>query len=89
MRTHRPYLVGEKISFADLMFVPWNWQVMKTMLGPDFQSEWREKYSRCWEWNEKMFQIESVKAAEKLALDAWNASSPPMEIQSHSATLNL
>lgn len=87
-RTGRSYLVGGKLCFADLMFVPWNWQVLKTMM-PDFQSEWREKYPRCWQWNETLFAMESVKAAEKLALDAWNASSPPMEIQAHSATLNL
>jgi glutathione S-transferase len=87
-RTGRPYLVGDKISYVDLMFVAWNWQLRLSM-GPDFPAEWKEKYPKCWDWNERMFKRDSAVAAEKFALDAWNASGPPMELQSHSTTLSI
>jgi glutathione S-transferase len=41
-RTGRQWLVGEKMCFADLMFVPWNWQALKISMGTGFAKEWEE-----------------------------------------------
>lgn len=58
-----PYLVGEKVSYADLMFVPWNnGSVM--ILGAE---ELGEKYPKAFKWHQSLLERESVKKmVEKL-----------------------
>ena len=90
-RTSRTYLCGDRITFADLMFVPWNWQALKISMGKDFAREWAATWPQSWEWNERVMGRDSCKQAEAEALKAWNGmeGGPPMEIQSHSARLDI
>lgn len=59
-RTGKPYLVGDKVCFADLMFVTWNNAVVG-MLGKDFERELEEKSPKAWEWHQRLVARESVK----------------------------
>lgn len=62
-KTGKPYLVGDKVSYADLMFIPWN-NGMIGALGKDFsEKEWPEKYPKAKEWHEKLLAREGVKKA--------------------------
>jgi hypothetical protein len=36
-----------------------------------------------------MFTLDSVKKAEEESVNAWNESGPPMQMQTHSATVNI
>ena len=61
-KTGRPYLVGEKACYADLMFVPWN-DIVPILMGPEFESEWKEKMPKCYEWHQRLVAREAVKRA--------------------------
>lgn len=59
--------MGNKMTFADLMFVPWNTLLMMFMTGPEFGAEWKEKYPKCWDWHQRLLGVESVKKAQEFA----------------------
>jgi glutathione S-transferase len=63
-RTGQPYLVGSKLSFADLMFVPYNTLILMFFMGQSFAGEWKDKFPSCWAWHERLLQVESVQRAE-------------------------
>jgi len=58
----RPYLVGEKACYADLMFITWN-NVLSGVMQPEFEAEWKETMPRTWEWHQKLLAREGVKKA--------------------------
>ena len=60
-KTGKSYLVGDKVTFADLMFLPWNNGVATGLMGPDFAKEWEEKYPKCWAWHQKLMERSAVK----------------------------
>jgi glutathione S-transferase len=65
-RTGKPYLVGDKCSFADLMFVPNN-KVFEGNPDTEFKTkEWEEKYPLSYAWNQRLFARESVKEAIRI-----------------------
>lgn len=55
-----PYLVGDKVCFADLMFVTWN-AISIAVLGEEFKKEVQEKHPRAWEWHQRLVERDSVK----------------------------
>jgi glutathione S-transferase len=54
MRTGRPYLVGDKLSFADLMFVPWDNIRSMALLPPSDEETIKEKYPKYQAWSERL-----------------------------------
>lgn len=49
--TKQPYLVGDTVSYADMMWVPWN-SLLPWLLGHDFDFE--TTYPETFRWNERM-----------------------------------
>jgi len=70
-KTGKPYLVGDKITYADLMFFPWN-SGLDRIVGPDFPKEWEEKMPKAWEWHQKLTARESVKKMQELKAEKAN-----------------
>ena len=67
-----PYLVGDKVTYADLMFVPWHWLLLAKpfLMGEDFQKEWEEKYPEAWAWNQRLQERPAVKKAREARQEA-------------------
>lgn len=61
-KTGKAYLVGDKVCFADLMFIPWNVTALRVM-GEGFDKEWQEKFPKTWEWHQKLMNRDAVKKA--------------------------
>jgi glutathione S-transferase len=57
-KTGRPYLVGDKISFVDLMFVPWNHQLPGMILA---DGAFEKEYPKAFAWWKSLEERESVK----------------------------
>lgn len=66
-KTGKPYLVGDKCTYADLAFMPWHWLLTSApnIMGEDFAKEWKEKYPKCWEWKERLNERKAVKKARE------------------------
>ena len=62
-KTEKPYLVGDKASFADLMFLTWNQVALEGVMGADFDKEWQQKYPKSWEWHQRLMSREAVRTA--------------------------
>lgn len=60
-KTGKEYLVGDKVCFADLMFLPWNNTALGGIMGEDFNKEWQEKYPKAWAWHQRLSEREAVK----------------------------
>lgn len=91
-RTNTPYLLGPRISYVDLMFVPWNWQALKISMGADFAEEWKRDYPKCWEWNERLFARESCRRVEEACLRDWNEGAGKVAgwfLKSHSGGVDV
>ena len=73
--TGKPYLVGDKATYADLAFVPWHWLLLSAphIMGEDFPNEWKQKYPKAWEWNEKLQERPAVKKAREDRTKAMSA----------------
>ncbi|CZT15773.1 related to theta class glutathione S-transferase [Ramularia collo-cygni] len=73
-KTKQPYLVGDKVSYADLMFVPWNSMVGFLMQDDGFENEWKSNYPKCYEWHQKLVARPAVKKVldEKAKMNAKN-----------------
>lgn len=65
--TGRPYLVGDKCTYADLAFVPWHWLLLSppNIMGKDFAKEWETEYPEAWRWNQRLNGRPAVKAARE------------------------
>lgn len=60
-KTGQQYLVpGDKVTYADLMFVPWN-AMTGFIVSEDFDKEWKEKYPTCYAWHQKLIARPAVK----------------------------
>lgn len=70
------YLIGDKVTYADLAFVPWHWLLMYAphMMGEDFEKEWQQKYPKCWLWNQQLMERDAVKKVRDERMDAIAAS---------------
>ena len=68
----REFLVGDKVTYADLAFVPWHWllEYPPHLMGEDFVKEWKEKYPVCWAWNEKLQARPAVKKCRDERMEA-------------------
>jgi len=57
------YLVGDKCTYADLAFMPWNWLVLDPphILGEGFPEEFKKDYPLAYEWNQRINERASVK----------------------------
>lgn len=53
---NKEWLVGGRISYADLAFVVWNWLLQRV---PQLQ-DWREEFPRVAEWDRKLNERPSV-----------------------------
>jgi glutathione S-transferase len=60
---NQPYLCGDRVTYADLAFVPWHWLVLAppSIMGEEFAKEWEEKYPTAWAWHQRLSERESVK----------------------------
>lgn len=61
-KTSKPYLVGNKCTYADLMFVSWN-HIVGFLMGEGFQKEFEETYPDAAAWRQRLEERESVKKA--------------------------
>lgn len=61
-KTGKPYLVGDKATYADLAFMPWHWLLLYAphIMGEDFPAEWERDYPECWAWNQRLQQRPAV-----------------------------
>ena len=62
-KTGRQFLVGDKCTYADLVFVPWHWLLLSPpqIMGEDFPKEWEKDYPSCWKWSQTLLERPSVK----------------------------
>lgn len=60
-KTGKEYLVGDKVCFADLMFLPWNNTALSGIMGEDFGKEWQEKYPKAWAWHQRLMARDAVR----------------------------
>jgi glutathione S-transferase len=69
-RTGRQYLVGDKLSFVDLMFVPWDTLRAMVLMTPSFEETVKDQYPQFHVWEQRLQSLDSVKKAHKFALDS-------------------
>ncbi|KAJ5041448.1 hypothetical protein J3E74DRAFT_231079 [Bipolaris maydis] len=65
-KTGKPYLVGDKCTYADLMYIPFHLVLADKFMrniNENFEKEWKEKFPRCYKWNARLIQRDSVKEA--------------------------
>jgi len=63
-KTGKPYLVGDNVCFADLMFVTWN-NLAVAGAGQEFADELKAEKPKAWEWHQRLLERESVKTMEQ------------------------
>ncbi|KAK3704328.1 hypothetical protein LTR37_013881 [Vermiconidia calcicola] len=59
-KTGNPYLVGDKVCYADLMFVPWNALVEGFLLGQE-GFDWKAEFPKSYEWHQNLVARPNVK----------------------------
>lgn len=64
-KTGQQYLVGDKFTYADLSFIPWNW-LLPIAMGQDFDKELEKDLPNYWAWWQK---VSARPAAEKVRKD--------------------
>lgn len=66
-KTGKPYLVGDKCTYADLAFMPWHWLIVYPphLMGEGFVEEFKKNYPKTWEWDQKLNERPSVKKARE------------------------
>lgn len=71
-KSGKPYLVGDKVTYADLAFVPWHWLILLPphLMGQEFEKEWQTSYPEAWAWNQRLQQLPSVTKAREERLKA-------------------
>lgn len=75
-KTGTTYLVGDKVSYADLAFVPWHWLLLYAphIMGEEFASEWEREYPECWAWNQRLQDRPAVGKCRNERMEAIQAS---------------
>lgn len=67
-KSGKPYLVGDKCTYADLMFVPWNEAALQRFNGPDYMQEVQETFPLFFAWHRRLMdRASAVKAFEEKA----------------------
>ncbi|KAK3726105.1 hypothetical protein LTR37_000253 [Vermiconidia calcicola] len=51
------YLVGDKVTYVDIMFVSWN----TTVPGLLSDWDWQGTYPKCYEWNQRLLNRPAIK----------------------------
>jgi len=71
-KTGKPYLVGDKVTYADLAFVPWHWLTIGQphIMGEDFAKEWETKYPLAWAWNQRLLARPAVSKLREARIQA-------------------
>lgn len=59
-KSGKEYLVGDKVSYADLMFVPWN-AMAGFLMGEGFDAEWKSSMPAAYAWHQKLIARPAVK----------------------------
>lgn len=61
-KTGKPNLVGDKVTYADLAFVPWFWLIVLPphLMGEDFTKEWETTHPEAWAWFQRLQALPSV-----------------------------
>ncbi|KAI9712184.1 MAG: glutathione S- transferase, nitrogen catabolite repression regulator [Chrysothrix sp. TS-e1954] len=61
-KTGKPYLVGDKCTYADLAFVPWHWTLIfpPQFMGADFAKEWEKEFPDAWAWHQRLHSRPAV-----------------------------
>jgi len=59
-KTGQSYLVGSKISYVDLMFVPWN-HTLPLVMGEEFMKEFEKDSPKAYKWVQELEARKSVK----------------------------
>ncbi|KAF2763992.1 thioredoxin-like protein [Teratosphaeria nubilosa] len=59
-KTGRRYLVGDEVSYVDLMWIPWN-HMVPFLMGQEFLKEWKREMPASWAWFRRLDGRESVK----------------------------
>jgi len=64
-KTGTEYLVGDKVTYADLSFIPWFWLILYPpfVMGEGFPQEWETQFPHAWAWNQRLAARPSVIAA--------------------------
>ena len=75
-KSGKPYLIGDKVTYADLSFVPWHWLLLfpPNIMGEEFAKEWEQTYPECWEWNKRLQERPAVKKCMEDRMKAVEAS---------------
>lgn len=76
-RTGQSYLVGEKCTFVDLMYIPFNVILSSVLLGERFEEEWRSELPLCYAWHRRLMERETVKDALRTKEKAMQEMSVP------------
>lgn len=65
----KEYLVDNRVSYADLSFVPWNWLLewLPETTG------WQEEFPKVAAWDKKLNDLPSVKKAKAIRAEAMKA----------------
>jgi glutathione S-transferase len=61
--SHGPWLVGNKLSYADLAFIPWQWMMVSGLIDKDEYDQ--NNFPHVTEWYGKMTSRDAVKTAIK------------------------
>ncbi|KAJ0164562.1 Glutathione S-transferase 2 [Colletotrichum tanaceti] len=78
--TGHPYLVGDKCTYADLMYIPFHLVLPDKLMrnvSDGFEQEWKETFPRCYEWNSRIVGRESVQQALEEKYRAMDAAGWP------------
>ena len=67
----RPYLLGDKLTIADLTFIPWNTRLPVWVKGSPFEEE-LAGYRNALKWHEGLLELPAVK---KVMVD-WKQAYP-------------
>ncbi|KAF2162069.1 hypothetical protein M409DRAFT_27448 [Zasmidium cellare ATCC 36951] len=71
-KTNKPYLLGDRVSYADLAFVPWHWLLLykPQIMGEDFPKEWEKEFPKTWAWTQGLEARPSVKKVREERVEA-------------------
>ncbi|KZO92210.1 glutathione S-transferase C-terminal-like protein [Calocera viscosa TUFC12733] len=62
--TKQEWLVGDKITIADISFITWNKAAFNSILGPDYHVE--EKFPAVYKWNNAMTSRPAIKLVSEI-----------------------
>ena len=69
-RTGQQYLVGDKVTYADLMFITFNNVLCTVILYPEFDAEWKTTFPHCYAWHQRLMAREKIRDVFKTKAEA-------------------